>query len=83
VEHVVMNQASIASAVGVVIQERRKAQGLSLREFARRADINRNYAADIEAGIRNPTIGLLEQMAGALALSLSDLIRAAEQHRDG
>jgi transcriptional regulator with XRE-family HTH domain len=65
------------------MQEMRKAQGLSLREFARRAEIDRNYAADIERGIRNPTVGVLEQMAGALGMTLSDLILAAEKRRDG
>lgn len=52
----------------------RKDKGLSQEQFAFDAHIHRTYVSDIERGARNPTITVVEKLAGALDVTVSELL---------
>jgi transcriptional regulator with XRE-family HTH domain len=61
------------------VQERREDLGLSQEELASRAGLHRTYISDIERGSRNLSLKSLNRLAAALEISVSTLIRSAEQ----
>lgn len=61
-----------------VVHERREFLRISQEEVAHRAGLHRTYISDIERGSRNLSLKNLGRMAGALELSVSDLLFAAE-----
>lgn len=52
----------------------REAKGWSQEGFAHEAGIHRTYVSDIERGARNPTITVVEKLAGPLGVSASQLL---------
>ena len=56
----------IRKRLGLNIRHLRKAKGLSQERFAFEADIHRTYVSDVERGIRNPTVTVVEKFARAL-----------------
>jgi transcriptional regulator with XRE-family HTH domain len=48
--------------------------GLSQEAFAEKADLHRTCIADIERGKRNVSLRNIEKIAGALNLSMSELM---------
>ena len=52
----------------------RKAQGLSRYELAKLAGVSRVYVAKLEAGRSDPTVGMLQKLAKALGVPLTDLL---------
>jgi transcriptional regulator with XRE-family HTH domain len=48
-------------------------RGLSQEALAGDAGIDRTYVSRLERGLENPTIGLLEQLADALAATIVEL----------
>ncbi|MBN8809634.1 MAG: helix-turn-helix transcriptional regulator [Sphingomonas sp.] len=52
----------------------RQERGWSQEDFADRAGIHRTYVSDIERGARNPTITVVEKLAGPLDASASELL---------
>jgi transcriptional regulator with XRE-family HTH domain len=73
---------SLSQAFGVLLRERRLAAGISQEELAQAADLHPTYVSMLERGIRNPTLDVAERVANALKISLPDLIRRAEKHRN-
>lgn len=63
---------------GRAIQQLRKEQNLSQEQLALKADIDRRYMSDIENGKRNISLDILERLAAALTISVSELMKAAE-----
>ena len=61
--------------LGSNLRRLREAKGLSQEAFAFEAGIHRTYISDIERGARNPTITVVENMAIALGVTASDLLR--------
>ena len=57
------------------VRELRKAAGYSQEEFADRCDLDRSYLGGIERGERNLALRNIEQIAKALGLSISDLLK--------
>jgi len=64
---------NIKSKFGNKVREIRKSKGLSQESFAGLADIDRTYIADIENGKRNVSIIIVEKIAKAFKISISDL----------
>lgn len=60
-------------AFGARVRELRLERGLSQEQFALIADLDRTYVSGIERGRRNPTLDVLDQIAGALKVALRDL----------
>lgn len=69
----------LVSALGTVIQKRRRELGLSQEELAKRAGLHRTYISEIERRSRNLSVRILSQIATALNTDGSDLMKNAEQ----
>src|SRR6266567_2536492 len=64
--------------LGKLLRARREALGLSLREAARRADVDKGTISHIEQGhIRNPGADVLMAIAQVLRIPMSDLLAVA------
>jgi transcriptional regulator with XRE-family HTH domain len=69
----------LGRALGVAIRERRSTAGLTIEALADAAKMNTTYVSDIERGRQNPSLRKIEDLAGALDVAVSDLLREAEQ----
>ena len=65
--------------LGMRIRFLRKQKKMSIEDLALEAEINKNYLSDLERGTRNPTILILNKLAKALRISLSELVRGIEE----
>jgi len=68
----------LLSALGSVMQERRRLLGLSQDEVAKRADLHRTYISDLERRSRNFSVRIFLQVAQALETTPTDLMTQAE-----
>lgn len=72
------NEKEFFCALSKVVYLARRQQKLSQRDLAEKAGVDRSYISDIERGKRNPSLGVLLQLAESLSLPLSVLILRAE-----
>jgi transcriptional regulator with XRE-family HTH domain len=63
---------------GRIIRRQRESLGLSQEEFAESAEVHRTYISSIELGKVNVGIEVANNLAVALGMRLSDLVRKAE-----
>lgn len=63
----------VRQRVGVNIQRIRRSLGLSQEELAARANVHQTYLSGVESGKRNATLLVLERIAEALSVDLTDL----------
>lgn len=63
----------IRKQVGLNIRRFRVARGTSQEALAVDAAVERSYMGGLERGIRNPTVSLLQRIADALEVTVSDL----------
>ncbi len=61
-----------------VLREVRQERGLSQEELADRAGLHRTYISQVERGLKSPSLRSLEQIAQALDLPASALLRRME-----
>lgn len=66
-------------ALGRAIRAIRKKAGLSQFDAAQKSGINRTYLGQIENGNRNPTYATLIWIARTIDVSVSELVRTAEE----
>ena len=64
-------------AIGRRLRELRTRRDLSLSALARHAGVGKGSLSELEAGARNPTLGTLYALAGALEVPLSALLGEA------
>ena len=64
----------IRARLGWNIKRLRQERGLSQEAFAHEAGLHRTYVSDIERGARNPTITVVEKLAGPLGVTASALL---------
>jgi transcriptional regulator with XRE-family HTH domain len=64
----------VRAQVGLNVRRRRMAAGLSQEELAHRARLDRTYISGVERGIRNPTVLVLQALAGVLGVRPADLL---------
>ena len=64
---------TINKQLGYRIRYLRQQKGLSIESLALEAEINRNYLGDLERGMRNPTVVVLNRIARALKVDLAVL----------
>lgn len=69
----------IEKQLGLRIKYLRSIKKWSQEDLALEANINKNYISDIERGTRNPTLMILERIANALDISLSELFKGIEK----
>ena len=67
--------AELKTTIGKRIQQRREESGMSQESLAFEADLTPSYLSQVEAGKRNPSIGVLFRLCSALELHLSDLFK--------
>lgn len=63
----------VRQRVGLNVQRVRRSRGYSQEELAERAQIHQTYLSGVESGKRNPTVVVLDRIAIALNVKLSDL----------
>jgi transcriptional regulator with XRE-family HTH domain len=63
---------------GRAIRRRRESLELSQEKFAEQADVHRTYISSIELGKVSVGIEVANDLAAALEMRLSDLVRRAE-----
>ena len=70
---------TINKQLGYRIRYLRQNKGLSIEALALEAEINRNYLGDLERGMRNPTVVILNKIAKALDVDLSTLFEGIRE----
>ena len=70
-----MPRMSIQSRVSRNIQRIRREKDLSQEEVAHRADIHQTYLSGGETGKRNPSILVVERIAKALGVDVSEIFK--------
>lgn len=66
---------SIQSRVSRNIEKIRREKDLSQEEVAHRADIHQTYLSGVETGKRNPSILVVERIAKALGVEVSEIFK--------
>lgn len=61
--------------LGMRIVYLRKQKGWSQEDLALEAGINKNYICDMENGRRNPSLEIIERLAKAFGISISELFK--------
>ena len=64
--------------LGMRIRFLRKERNWSQEDLALEADVNKNYICDLENGRRNPSLEILEKIAVAFGITLSELFKGIE-----
>lgn len=70
---------NIEEALGRAIRKRREKLGVSQEKFAVQAGVHRTYMSSIERGKVGISVGVASQVAAALGIPLSVLIRDVEK----
>jgi transcriptional regulator with XRE-family HTH domain len=70
-----MQRMSVQSRVSRNIQRIRREKDLSQEEVAHRADIHQTYLSGVETGKRNPSILVVERIAKALGVDVSEIFK--------
>ena len=68
----------IQEQLGMRIKYLRKQNKWSQEDLALEAGINTKYLSDLERGMRNPTLKILEKISIALNISISELTKGLE-----
>ena len=66
---------------GIILQTKRKKNGLSQEKLAELAGLHRTYISDIERGTRNPTITTIFTLCKALKATPSELLKGFDNER--
>ena len=69
----------IHQKTGLAIVQLRKEQGISQYNLAIKANITFRYLSDIENGKRNLSLNILEKIATALGVKVSQVLEIAEK----
>lgn len=65
--------ATTKEKIGRRVQKRRKELGYTQEELAEKLNISRTHMGHIEQGRKSPSLKLMEKLARALKINLSDL----------
>ncbi len=65
---------NVCQQFGDRIKELRLARGVTQDELSERVGVFRTYMSRIETGVANPTLTVLEALADALQVTLSELL---------
>lgn len=66
--------ADLQQTIGAIIRRERRARHLTLKALAERAIVSVVYLGEIERGKKYPSPVVLERLAGALEMSVPDLL---------
>lgn len=65
------------AALGAIIRSEREFADLSLRQLAESADVSNAYLSQVERGIHEPSVRVLQSIVEALGLSMQAFLRQA------
>lgn len=68
----------LLTAFGAAVREQRRAHGLSQEALAEMAGFHRTYVSEVETGDRNVTLLNIGRIAGALGVSVAELMARVE-----
>ena len=68
-----MENTSLKTQLGAKIARLRSSHGISQATLALMVGVSRKYLIDIECGRANPTVDMLERIAGGLGTSVAEL----------
>ena len=63
----------IKKSFGKIVRTRRRALDMSQEDLGEKAVLNRGYISDIERGLRNPSLEVIDRIARALGMDLAEL----------
>ncbi len=69
---------NIKKRFGLNLRNLREQKGWSQEKLAEKSGLHRTYISGLERGIRNPTITILQEVANALGVNPSDLLKDKE-----
>ena len=70
---------TINKQLGARIRYLRQQKNFSIEDLSLEAGVNRNYLGDLERGMRNPTLIILNKIALALDVDLSVLFEGIKE----
>lgn len=65
----------ISKKLGANIKRIRTEKGMSQGDICRTLDLDRGYVSSLEGGKRNPTLAMIERIAGALGVTSDELLK--------
>jgi transcriptional regulator with XRE-family HTH domain len=77
----VASRSRLQEGFGTILRTFRREAGISQEELAHRADLHRTYVSQLERGLKSPSLGAIEALAGALDRRPYQLVKAAEELR--
>ena len=73
-----ISKSEIQKILGQSIRKHRQRLAMTQEQLAEKSETHRTYLADIERGVRNPSIETVRRLAKALGLTISEFFEAAE-----
>lgn len=67
---------------GMRLKYLREKKGWSQERLSLESDVNKNYISDLENGRRNPTLEVMDRLAIALGITLSELTKGLMSFND-
>lgn len=68
----------LSTLFGRLVRRRRELLGLTQEELGHRSAVSRNYIGMVERGETNPTLIVLQSLAGAMGTTMVDLVQELE-----
>lgn len=68
--------------LGMRIRYLRQQNNWSQEFLAFESEINKNYLSDLERGTRNPTLKVLDKIAKAFKISISELCHGISEYKE-
>lgn len=68
----------LVAALGIAVREQREALGWSQEDLGDEAGLHAVYVSGVERGVRNPTVRVVGQLAQAMGVDVSRLLKRAE-----
>ncbi len=65
----------ISKKLGTNIKRIRTKKGMTQGDICRALDLDRGYVSSLESGKRNPTLAMIEKVAGALGVTSDELLK--------
>ena len=65
----------VEKQLGMRIRYLRMQKHWSQEDLALEAGVNKNYLSDLERGMRNPTLKIMDKLANALEITLEELVK--------
>ena len=70
---------NVQTQLGMRIRYLRKERKMSIEDLALASNVNRNYISDLERGMRNPSLDILNRIVEGLHITLEELFKGIKQ----